>query len=131
VGNALANGNQLTLLANLEAGDQQSITTSTNLNGDPAGAPQRPLYIGRDTVRTPNIYQVDARYTRTLFSLKERLHVKFIAEANNVFNIKNITAINSTAVTNSLGVITTAPTLAPTSTVLEGRLLQLGIRADW
>jgi hypothetical protein len=74
---------------------------------------------------------VDARYTRTLFSIKERIKAKFIAEANNVFNIKNITSISSTAVTNSAGVITTQPTLAPLSTVLEGRLLQLGIRADW
>jgi hypothetical protein len=32
---------------------------------------------------------------------------------------------------NSLGVITTQPTFAPVSTVLEGRIVQLGVRADW
>ena len=83
--NRLANGNQLTLLANLSSGDEESITTSTVLNNDPIGAPQRPLGIGRDTVRTPNIYQIDMRYTRTLYSFRERLNVKFIAEGNNVF----------------------------------------------
>ena len=57
--------------------------------------------------------------------------MKLLVEANNVFNIKNITAISTTAVTNSAGAVTTQPTLAPTSTVLEGRLIQLGIRADW
>ncbi len=129
--NNLANGNQLTLLSNLASGDQASITTGTNLNGDPAGAPQRPLYIGRDTFRIPSIYQVDMRYTRTIYSLRERFHVKLIAEANNVFNTRNITTFNTTAVTNSAGVITTPPTLGPTSTILEGRLIQLGIRADW
>jgi len=37
------------------------------LNGDTV-AVQRPLFIGRNTVRTPNIYQIDARYTRTIFN---------------------------------------------------------------
>ena len=48
--NRLANGNQLTMLANHSSGDEESITTSTVLNNDPIGAPQRPLGIGRDTV---------------------------------------------------------------------------------
>jgi len=127
----LANGNQLTMLANISNGDQLNETTSTLLNGDPAGSGiQRPLFVGRDTLRGPNIYQIDMRYTRTVYS-HERFNVKVLAEANNVFNIKNVTAINTTATTNSAGLITAAPTLAPTSTILEGRLLQLGIRADW
>ncbi len=129
--NYLANGNQLTLLANISSGDEESITTSTVLNGDPIGAPQRPLGIGRDTVSTPNIYQIDTRLTRTLYSYRERLNVKFIFEANNIFNTRNITSTSTTAVTNALGVITTAPTFAPVSSVLEGRLLQIGIRADF
>ena len=54
----------------------------------PTAPTQRPLFIGRDTVRTPNIYQIDGRYTRTLFSYRDRLNVKFIGEANNVFNRK-------------------------------------------
>ena len=72
------------------------------------------------------------RYTRTIFSHHERFRVKFLAEANNVFNIKNVTSINTTATTTATGFITSRrPTLAPTSTLLEGRLIQLGIRADW
>lgn len=129
--NRLANGNLLTLLANLSSGDPESIVTSTVLNGDPIGAPQRPDYVGRDTARTGNVYQIDARYTRTLFTAWEHLNTKFIAEGLNIFNTRNVTATNVTAVTNSLGVILTQPTFAPVSTVLEGRLLQIGIRADW
>ena len=52
----------------------------------------RPLFIGRDTVRGPNIYQFDLRYTRTFFTLWEHLKPKFIAEVNNLFNRDNITA---------------------------------------
>ncbi len=129
--NRLANGNQLTMLALLQNGDEESITTSTVLNNDPIGAPQRPLFIGRDTVRTPNVYQIDLRYTRTLYAFRERLNIKFIAEGLNVFNTRNYTTTNTTAVTNALGVITGQPTFAPTASVLEGRLLQIGIRADW
>jgi len=129
--NRLANGNQLTMLAYMSSGDEESITTSTVLNGDPAGAPQRPLGIGRDTATTPAVYQIDVRYTRTLYSIRERLNTKFIFESLNLFNTRNITTTNTAAVTNALGVITTQPTFAPTSSVLEGRLIQIGIRADW
>ncbi|MBV9507878.1 MAG: hypothetical protein JO323_23045, partial [Acidobacteriia bacterium] len=80
---------------------------------------------------TPNIYQIDTRLTRTLYSYRERLNVKFIFEANNIFNTRNITSTSTTAVTNALGVITTAPTFAPVASVLEGRLLQIGIRTDF
>jgi len=128
----LINGNQLTMLANLAVGDTQNETGNLNLNNDPVGAAvQRPLYVGRDTLRTGNIYQVDMRYTRQLFKWKERLQGKFLAEANNAFNTRNVTTINTKATVNAQGIITAAPSLAPTSTVLEGRLIQLGIRADW
>lgn len=128
----LANGNQLTILANLAVGDQQNETANLNLNNDPVGsAVQRPAFIGRDTLRTGNIYQVDMRYTRVIYHYNEKLAVKLLAEANNVFNTRNVTTLNTKANVNAQGIITTAPSLAPTSTVLEGRLIQLGIRADW
>lgn len=132
IANRLANGNQLTVLANLAAGDQQNEIANLNLNNDPVGsAVQRPAFIGRNTLRTDSIYQVDMRYTRILFTHRERFNAKFLAEANNVFNTRNITTINTKANVNALGIITAQPSLAPTSTVLEGRLIQLGIRADW
>jgi outer membrane receptor protein involved in Fe transport len=128
----LANDNQLSILANLAVGDQQNEIANLNLNNDPVGsAVQRPAFVGRDTLRTPGIYQVDMRYTRILFRIHDRIVPKFLAEVNNVFNTKNVTTINTKATVNSLGVITAQPSLAPTSTVLEGRLIQLGIRLDW
>ena len=129
--NRLANGNLLSVLATLQNGDQESITTSTLLNNDPIVTATRPDGLGRDTVRTGNIYQIDTRYTRTLFTLWERLNTKFIFEGLNIFNTRNVTSTNVTATVNSLGAITTPPSLGPVSTVLEGRLLQIGIRADW
>lgn len=128
----LANDNQLTILANLAVGDEQNETASLNLNNDPIGsAAQRPAFVGRDTLRTGGIYQVDMRYTRILAHIHDRIVPQLLVEANNLFNTKNVTTINTKATVNSLGIITGQPSLAPTSTVLEGRLLQLGIKVTW
>jgi hypothetical protein len=129
--NYLANRNQITFLANVTSGDEQNITANSNLNGDSL-ATSRPLFVGRDTLRTPNIYQFDVRYTRTFVKLWDRLQPRFFIEANNVFNHPNITSINTTATVNATtGAIVTNPTLAPVSTLLEGRIVQLGVKADW
>ncbi|HEX4811015.1 MAG TPA: TonB-dependent receptor [Bryobacteraceae bacterium] len=129
----LANDNQLTMSFVAQSGDEQNITANTTLNNDAlAGtSANRPLYVGRNSVRGPNVYQVDMRYSRTFFKVWERLAPTFFIEANNLFNHPNITILNTTAVVSSLGVITTAPTFAPVSTTLEGRIMQLGVRADW
>jgi hypothetical protein len=128
--NWLVNNNELAILANCSSGDQQNITANRNLNND-AKAATRPLYVGRDTARGPAIYQFDARFTRTFLTIKERFRPKFIAEFNNVFNRENITSLNTTATVDAAGNITTAPTLAPSSTVLEKRIVQFGVRLDW
>ncbi len=127
-----ANGNQLTVLANLASGDAQNILANQILNGDPiTGSVTRPLFVGRYTARAPSVYQVDLRYTRTLITLFDRIQPKFFAEANNVGNHPNITTVNTTAQVNAGGAITRAPSFAPQSTTLEGRIIQLGFRCDW
>ncbi len=136
VGRYLANDNQLTLFFVAQSGDEQNITASRVLNNDGlAGSglnnATRPLYIGRNTARTPNVYQLDMRYTRTFFKVWERFQPRFFAEANNLLNHPNITTINTNAVVSTLGIVTTPPTYAPVSTLLEGRIIQLGVRADW
>jgi len=132
----LANDNQLTLSFVAQSGDEQNITGSRVLNGDTLEGSglnnaTRPLYIGRNTARTPNVYQLDMRYTRSFFKLWEKFQPSFFAEANNVLNHPNITSINTNATVNTSGVITAAPTYAPVSTLLEGRIIQLGVRAAW
>jgi hypothetical protein len=128
----LANDNQLTALVTISSGDQQNIVANQVLNGDSTTTSvTRPLYGGRYTVRGPSIYELDLRYTRTLFTLWERLKPKFWAEATNVFNHPNIVVLNTTATVNSLGVITKPASLAPVSTTLDGRIIQLGVRVDF
>ena len=129
----------------MSSGDQQNITTSSKLNND-ATATSRPLYIARNSVRGPAIYQFDMRYTRTLGTYFERVSPKLLVEGNNIFNHSNVTALNATATvvpttvttTNGVttinataGTITTQPTLLPLSTVLEARILQFGLKIDF
>ena len=124
----IVNNNTLAILANLSSGDQQNITVGRTLNGDPiTGAVTRPAFVGRNSVRGPNIYQVDVRYTRAIATLWERAKPHFVFEANNLFNHPNVTSLNAVATADALGNITKAPTLVPTSTVLEGRIVQVGL----
>jgi hypothetical protein len=126
----LANDNQLTLLATVSSGDEVNFTSNKNLNNDTL-ATSRPLYFGRNLGRGANVYQFDARYTRTFLTLHDRFKPKFFAEINNVFNHKNITAYNSTLTVDSTGAAAIPAVLVPASTVLESRIIQLGLRVDW
>ena len=126
----LANDNQLTFLATVSSGDEVNFTSNKNLNNDTL-ATSRPLFFGRNTARGANVYQLDSRYTRTLFTLHERLKTKFFAEVNNIFNHKNITSYNGTLTVDATGAATAPSFLTPTSTVLESRIVQLGLRVDW
>jgi hypothetical protein len=129
--NSAIQGNTFALLGNMETGDQQSITASSSpLNGD-ALATSRPLYVGRNTARTPPIYQYDMRYTRTLGNVVHKIQPKLLIEANNLLNRSNVTSINTTATTDSTGAILTAPTFKPTSTLLEARIIQFGLKIDF
>ena len=132
---AIAN-NTFAVLGNMSSGDEQNITVSPKLNGD-AIATSRPLFVGRNTVRGPSIYQYDVRYTRTFGTFFERISPKLVIEGNNVFNHSNVTSINTTATvattaaTEPIGTITKQPTFLPTSTLLEARILQFGLKIDF
>jgi hypothetical protein len=103
--------------------------------------------------------QFDLRYTRTLFTLKERIRAQFLTEATNIFNHPNVTSLNTVVgvVTNVIPNDPTSPgcptaknnfTFDPThcgqlaagslpssfprvSTVLQGRILDFGLGVRW
>jgi hypothetical protein len=127
--NTLANHNMLALLANLSSGDQQNIITNVSLNGDSSvAAVTRPLFVGRNTLRSPSVYQFDGRYTRTFPKLFERISPSFLLEANNIFNHTNVTYLGGT----STSVPQTASGLTITrGSVLEARIVQFGLAVRW
>jgi hypothetical protein len=127
--NGFANGNELAVLGNFLSGDALNETASATLNGD-STASSRPLFIQRNTLRSPPVYQVDARFTRTFATIKERINTKLIVESTNVFNRSNFTTVSTTATTTSAGVITAPPTFAHTGG-LDARILQFGLKIDF
>jgi hypothetical protein len=95
-----------------------------------------PVFVGRNSYRGANIYQIDVRYTRTIASLWERVKPQFIFEVNNIFNHTNYTAYNTAVRTDTPdqpvdannNEIPLPTSFTPTaSTVLEGRLVQFGL----
>ncbi|MBS1856891.1 MAG: TonB-dependent receptor [Acidobacteria bacterium] len=129
--NALGNHNRVSLSVVAATGDVFNMGSNRVLNNDNAtgSAYQRPLFIGRNTIRGPGQFEMNARYSR-LFPIRERASMEFLAESTNVTNRLNVIGLNSTATVDAAGNITAMPTLAPTGT-RDQRLLQLGVRFNW
>jgi hypothetical protein len=129
--NALGNHNRLSVSIVAATGDVFNMGSNRVLNGDNAtgSAYQRPLFIGRNTIRGPGQFEMNARYSR-LFPIRERASLEFLAETTNLTNRLNVIGLNSTATVDAAGNITTPPSLAPTGS-RDQRLLQLGVRCNW
>jgi hypothetical protein len=93
----LLNLNRLSIAMVATSGDVFNIGSNRILNGDnsEAAANQRPLFVGRNTVRGPAIFELNARYSR-LFPVSEHKTFEFIAESTNVTNALNVTNLNTT-----------------------------------
>ena len=78
-----------------QAGADSGLTggTTTNTGGTTGG---RPLFEGRNVYFGHHLYDVDLRVMRQ-FAYKEKYRLQFIAEAFNLFNHTNISAVNTTA----------------------------------
>jgi hypothetical protein len=124
----LVNGNRIAVIATIQSGDVFNMGSNRVLNGDPSTAStfQRPLFIGRNTLRAPRTSEFNVRYTR-LFPVGERMKLEFIAESTNIFNRTNVVGLNSTATVDAAGNIVSLPSLAWTA-ALDQRLLQLGFK---
>jgi hypothetical protein len=127
----LANNNRLSMAVVIQSGEVFNMGSNRILNGDAATpvAFQRPLFIGRNTLRAPGTWETNLRYSR-VFPVGERWKPEFFAETTNVFNRTNVTAINSAAVVDVQGAIVTPPNLAWTG-ALDQRLIQFGLRLSF
>lgn len=125
---ALVNNNRLAIAAVIQSGEVFNVGSNRILNGDAATpvAFQRPLFIGRNTLRAPGTWETNVRYSR-VFKVGERWRPEFFAESTNIFNRTNVTAINSAAFVDLQGAIVTPPNEAWTG-ALDQRLIQFGIK---
>jgi hypothetical protein len=124
--NALLNGNLLSITLQAASGDLFNIGSNRQLNQDPSepAAFQRPLFIGRNTLRGPSVLELNARYSR-FFPITERFRAEFFAETTNLTNTLNAISLNSTAQVAISGAV-----IAPAPGVVIGardqRLIQFG-----
>jgi len=126
--NYLANHNQISITLQAASGDLFNIGSNRILNGDTTepAAWQRPLFIGRNTLRGPAVLEWNARYSR-FFPVTERYNFEFLAESTNLLNKLNVYGLNSTAQVDANGNIL-APAPAAATSARDQRLLQLGVR---
>jgi hypothetical protein len=129
--NALLNHNRLSVAMVASSGDLFNLGSNRVLNNDSTegSAFQRPLFVGRDTIRAGYVAEINARYSR-LFPITEHKSAEFIVESTNLGNRLNVTGLNTTATVDAVGNITTPATLAPNAS-RDQRLLQLGVRFNW
>jgi hypothetical protein len=129
--NYLLNHNRLSFNVVASSGDLFNLGSNRVLNGDSTegSAFQRPLYVGRNTIRAGYAAEINARYSR-LFQIREHKSAEFLVESTNLGNRLNVTGLNTTATVDAAGNITAAAPLTPTGS-RDQRLLQLGLRFNW
>ncbi len=105
----LLNDNQVGIIGIANSGENFNITANTDVNNDGIAGSDRPLFIGRNTGRTPNQYNVDLRYSRFV-TFTERLNAEIFGEFTNLFNRNSIVTFNGVLAVNptvSSGVVLT------------------------
>ena len=124
----LLNLNRLSIGLVASSGDIFNIGSNRILNGDISGsaAYQRPLFMGRNSVRGPAIFELNARYSR-IFPLSEHKSLEFMAESTNITNTLNVTNLATTAQVDAFGNMIGPPPNAATA-ARDQRLVQFGLR---
>jgi hypothetical protein len=92
---ALANNNQIGVIARLNTGFRFNVRGNSDLNRDGVATNDRPLFIGRNTATSGAVKQIDLRYSRFI-PIRESMRIEVIGEFTNLFNIVNVSGVNQT-----------------------------------
>jgi hypothetical protein len=92
--NAFLSDNQIALILLVNSGQPDGIAGSRDLNNDGV-AGDRPLFIARNSMAAPVRKNVDMRYSR-FFGLPGNRRFEVQAEAKNIFNFEEVTAVSNT-----------------------------------
>src|SRR6266542_3735207 len=130
----LINDNQLGFIATANSGETFNIVSTSDLNNDGVGAgnSDRPLFIGRNTGRTPRQLNVDMRYS-SFVRITERFNVEVFGEFINLFNINSIFQVNGAVATDAAGnLLAPLPDFTKRNpAALDSRLFQLGFKFNF
>ncbi len=113
-GFAWVNGFQISTMTYVHSGLPINVYNGSDPSGDLVSN-ARPLFVGRNNRRAPNLYEEDPRISYDV-PFRERYHLILFSEAENIFNHPNLNCNTSsgctTAVNNN---VTSAAFLHPTS----------------
>ena len=127
---ALATGNEIGVLLQFNSGLPTNISSNRDLNGDGISG-DRPLYFARSSMYLPARRNVDLRYTRWV-PIKGAVRGEIIMELKNVFNIQQMSGINTTQTVDAAGITAAPVSQEPYEFVnpsgYEQRKFQLGFR---
>jgi hypothetical protein len=127
---ALARNNLLAFIVQANSGLPYNIRAATDLNADGISA-DRPNGIERQSGELGTYLQLDGRYSRFV-PIGSRVRAELFAEVKNLFNRKNVRAVNSVVATDALGNPTTSiPGEFDVTTTYEPRQMQLGLRVQF
>jgi len=124
---ALANHNQLSMIVLANSGLPFNIRSNRDLNLDGISA-DRPNGIERNSGTLGTVFNVDARYSR-LVPVRGTMRGEIFVEGRNVFNRRNIRAVNSVVATDTLGnPLVDIPGAFPQTNAFDARQMQIGFK---
>jgi hypothetical protein len=128
-GNAAARGLlnhwQMSLITQAQSGRPLNALVTGDPNGDSNNYNDRTPYMGRNTYRSNWFVQPDLRVSRDIPLWKERVRLRWIAEAFNFTNRANINAQVTTQYTCAANFFRPTTNFLATSTVYDPRIFQL------
>ncbi|MCL4847339.1 MAG: TonB-dependent receptor [Acidobacteria bacterium] len=130
---AILNNNQFGIAVQLASGIPVNVRSNRELNNDGV-ASDRPIGVSRNSLSLPARKNVDLRYSR-VFPLTGPVKLEALAEVKNIFNIVQVSGVNSVVQTDTLGnPLAPIPTKGgdfPVTGGYEQRQLQLGVRVTF
>jgi hypothetical protein len=135
--NIFLTGFQFSPILRYDSGHPFNLLAGEDLNGDNNSNTDRPPGAGRNSGIGPDYFDIDARLSRT-FKVTERVSLRFMAEAFNLFNRTNYSSVDNVVGPNFAPPfnVSGTNTVAPTSPLgfdaaSAKREIQLGVRAQF
>ena len=121
-----ANGFELSSSAIYNSGYPVNEVAGSDLNNDGI-LNDRPLYVARNSIKGPSLFQMDARLART-FTIHERYKLMGISEAENVLNSTNAACSTSSGCSSAVINTAGAPDFGRIISARTARNVQLGAK---
>lgn len=126
---------RISFITTANSGEVFNIVSNADVNRDGVSGSDRPLFIGRNTGRTPNQFNVDMRYSRFV-NFNERYRLEVFGEFINLSNRNSIFQVSGTVTTDANGVLA-APLpdfinrVGASPQALDSRQFQLGFKFNF